>query len=178
MTNRMGQEFSEVGGSVQTDSGSLRFGDVGTSDEGKTKKEIAGGRISAHRQFIKQAKKRKYTKEDETMITCPKCYNELEDDMKFCDRCGASVDEIPDSQKPTAPVEEVIEEAPAEEIPQEVPAVETPVAEALAEEKPAEKMAAFASVLEKLNKNKEIKRKEEEERKAIKKKIKRNDMSL
>lgn len=39
-------------------------------------------------------------------------------------------------------------------------------------------MAERTSVLEKLNKNKEIKRKEEEERKASKKKIKRNDMSL
>ena len=39
-------------------------------------------------------------------------------------------------------------------------------------------MSERTSVLEKLNKNKEIKRKEEEERKAIKKKIKRNDMSL
>ena len=86
------------------------------------------------------------------MITCPKCYNELEDDMKFCDRCGASVDEIPDSQKPTAPVEEVIVEAPAEEIPQEVPAVETPVAEAPAEENSAGIMAVFTSILEKLKK--------------------------
>lgn len=41
--------------------------------------------------------------------------------------------------------------------------------------KPMEKRT---SVLEKLNKNKEIKRREEEERKASKKKIKRNDMSL
>ena len=39
-------------------------------------------------------------------------------------------------------------------------------------------MEERTSVLEKLNKNKEIKRKEEEERKASKKKIKRNDMSL
>ncbi|MCR1919641.1 hypothetical protein NSA48_11475 [Frisingicoccus caecimuris] len=39
-------------------------------------------------------------------------------------------------------------------------------------------MAERTPVLEKLNKNKEIKRKEEQERKASKQKIKRNDMSL
>ena len=39
-------------------------------------------------------------------------------------------------------------------------------------------VAERTSVLEKLNKNKEIKRKEEEERKASKMRIKRNDMSL
>ena len=39
-------------------------------------------------------------------------------------------------------------------------------------------MSERTSVLEKLNKIKEIKRREEEERKASKKKIKRNDMSL
>ena len=60
------------------------------------------------------------------MLTCPKCNNELNDDMKFCDRCGASVTEIPGEEMPTAaPVEETVVEAPVQEMPEAVPAEET-----------------------------------------------------